>query len=394
MASLRLQVNVPRVRVPEVPWCSPSLADDPTAVRIARPEYDGLIEIAQKHANLCQNLINGGVGEETIQLLSSQVSAGPAPPAPAPQARDDPPAARVLVSRHPNTAARTAPGTEKPAAALQQGSIPPAASNLRRHIGHYCGDENTQAARVDASESLDEVPNTSEATNEAACAPDVTEPYCASAPARFEREATRSIQLLNLTDGTTHADITSTVRGGMLIEIYLRARDNSAVISFLHGVDAQAFYEHARQNGLYIKNQRVDVRWNNVQFTLPGHTAHKIGLGATRNLVIRRRNPTLTEQGLRDDMEHIHNLVVIKVEFIGDCCYISTNSVHNAVFARLCMMSRREYKGSRIEWAFDECAQPLDRMALPKRRSMVPTPANIKPMNPMANRFEVLKLED
>lgn len=43
----------------------------------------------------------------------------------------------------------------------------------------------------------------------------------------------------------------------MLIEIYLRARDNSAVISFLHGVDAQAFYEHARRNDLYIKDQRV-----------------------------------------------------------------------------------------------------------------------------------------
>lgn len=54
----------------------------------------------------------------------------------------------------------------------------------------------------------------------------------------------------------------------------------------------------------------------------------------------------------------------------------------------------REYKGSRIEWALDECDQPLDRMALPRRRSMVPTPAIIKPMNPMANRFEVLKLED
>lgn len=86
---------------------------------------------------------------------------------------------------------------------------------------------------------------------------------------------------------------------------------------------------------------QVDVRWHNVQFILPGHTAHKIGLGATRNLLIRHRNPTLTEQGLRDDLEHIHNLVIIKVEFIGDCCYISTNSVHNAVFARLCMMSRR-----------------------------------------------------
>jgi hypothetical protein len=39
-------------------------------------------------------------------------------------------------------------------------------------------------------------------------------------------------------------------------------------------------------------------------------------------------------------MDHIHNLVVIKVEFLGASCYIKTNSVHNAMFARTCMMSR------------------------------------------------------
>lgn len=45
-------------------------------------------------------------------------------------------------------------------------------------------------------------------------------------------------------------------------------------------------------------------------------------------------------QGIKDDLEHIHNLVVIKVEFLGGSCYIKTNSVHNAMFARSCMMSR------------------------------------------------------
>ncbi len=48
----------------------------------------------------------------------------------------------------------------------------------------------------------------------------------------------------------------------------------------------------------------------------------------------------MTEDIIRDDLEHIHNLVVIKVEFVGSSCYIRTNSVHNAMFARTCMMSR------------------------------------------------------
>lgn len=125
---------------------------------------------------------------------------------------------------------------------------------------------------------------------------------------------------------------------------------------------------------------QVEIRWNDRQFILPGHVASKVGIGATRNLVIRRCDPRFTEsvpnllfststksyifrvlelsnlhylrfrsrlltrtrQGIRDDLEHIHNLVVIKVEFIGGSCYIKTNSVHNAMFARSCMMSRAQ----------------------------------------------------
>ncbi|UNI13543.1 hypothetical protein JDV02_000278 [Purpureocillium takamizusanense] len=212
----------------------------------------------------------------------------------------------------------------------------------------------------------------------------------------LEREATRSIMLVNLAERTKHADITSVVRGGMLLEVYMKPRENAAVLSFLHGVDAQAFYEHVRHYGLIIKKRRVDVKWNHFQFTLPGNTAHKISTGATRNLVIRRRNPNLTEKMIRDDLEHIHNLVVIRVEFIGESCYISTNSVNKAAFARLCLMSRRDYKGSHIEWDVDECAQPLDRMAIPNRSAPAPAAATAKSTDqgPLSNRFELLSLDN
>lgn len=63
-------------------------------------------------------------------------------------------------------------------------------------------------------------------------------------------------------------------------------------------------------------------------------------MGATRNLVIRKCSPMHTEEAIRDDLEHIHNLVVVRVSFDGQNTYISTNSVHNAIFARTCMMSR------------------------------------------------------
>jgi hypothetical protein len=125
---------------------------------------------------------------------------------------------------------------------------------------------------------------------------------------------------------------------------------------------------------------------------LPGHVANKIGTGATRNFVIRSCHPKHTEDSIREDLDHIHNLVVIKVDFENRDCYISTNSVHNAMFARTCMMSRLKYKGSKIEWAADECAQPLDR---PQTR-YVPK-ENVPPkrgLNPMANRFQLLDLDE
>lgn len=75
----------------------------------------------------------------------------------------------------------------------------------------------------------------------------------------FEKHATRSIQLVNLPESATYADITSVVRGGMLLDIHLKARDRIASLSFVHAADANAFFQHVRRNDLYIKNKRVSL---------------------------------------------------------------------------------------------------------------------------------------
>lgn len=86
---------------------------------------------------------------------------------------------------------------------------------------------------------------------------------------RFERVATRTVQLHNLAEGTTLSDITSVVRGGLIVDIYFRARDNVVALSFLNSSDAHAFYHHVQTNGLYIKYTKVrpfpmncDILWN------------------------------------------------------------------------------------------------------------------------------------
>lgn len=54
------------------------------------------------------------------------------------------------------------------------------------------------------------------------------------------------------------------------------------------------------------------------------------------------------------------------------------------------MMSRLPYKGMKIEYYPDECAEPLPKIQhIPRERQ--PTPA--KKLNPVANRFQMLNLD-
>lgn len=138
---------------------------------------------------------------------------------------------------------------------------------------------------------------------------------------------------------------------------------------------------------------KIEFSWNERQFVLPGHVANKIGIGATRNLVVRGVHSKITEERIRDDLEHIHNLVIINIAFENGDAYISLNSIHNALFARTCMMSRVTYKGQRIEWYPDECSQPLPKTHhVPKKDTLVPPPT--KRSNPLANRFQMLNMDN
>lgn len=83
----------------------------------------------------------------------------------------------------------------------------------------------------------------------------------------------------------------------------------------------------------------------------------------------------VTEEQIRDHLDHIHNLVVVDVYFQNGDAHISTNSIHNALFARTCMMSRTIYKGTRIDWAPDECASSLPPPSMRTRPPIMRTPS-------------------
>ena len=160
-------------------------------------------------------------------------------------------------------------------------------------------------------------------------------------PDFIHRDAIRSLRLDNLPIGTTVADITASIRGGQVLNIYLRYREKAATVSFVHEHQAKAFYEHVRKHDLYIRSKRIEVGLADQQQHIPGHMAKRIRSGASRNLIIRQCDPYQNADGIREDLEHIHNLIVASIEFRNHDCYIKTNSISGAVYAQTCMSSRQ-----------------------------------------------------
>lgn len=220
-----------------------------------------------------------------------------------------------------------------------------------------------------------------------------------------DRKCFRTLQFVSLPESATLADVAAAVRGGLLLELFIRPHDRSAFVSFAREPDAKAYFDHVKRNDLYIKNKRIEVVWSQRQHTMLPHIGQRINTGgASRNLVIRQCHPKLvTETSIRADLTHIHNLVVVSVTFgpgdegHGKNCYVSLNSVHNALFARSCMMSRAGYRTSRIDFMPDECAQPLERAAAPpggpKKKKKQPT-AKPKATFGVKSRFQLLNLDD
>lgn len=73
----------------------------------------------------------------------------------------------------------------------------------------------------------------------------------------YAKNSQRTIQLSNLPEAATHAEIANVIRGGMLLDLYLRSNDRVAAISFLEEEHAKAFFHYVKRNDLYIRGKRV-----------------------------------------------------------------------------------------------------------------------------------------
>lgn len=74
---------------------------------------------------------------------------------------------------------------------------------------------------------------------------------------QYARAEQRTIVLKNLSERITHKDIVDIIRGGALLDIYLRANERTASVSFVEGAAAQNFMNYAKRNDIYIHGKRV-----------------------------------------------------------------------------------------------------------------------------------------
>ena len=82
----------------------------------------------------------------------------------------------------------------------------------------------------------------------------------------YARTEQRSITVKNLSERTTHQDILNVIRGGAILDIYVRSAERCAIVSFIEGSAAQSFMNHVKRNDVYLQGKRVRGRGCNHKF--------------------------------------------------------------------------------------------------------------------------------
>jgi len=345
---------------------------DAETVTISKSEYEQLTCTSLHFNNLKDSLLKGGVSQETLDVLIYGLIHPPdnCNQNHTPSMTSAPSTANSRPQRPPPTfAPRDRRDTKKSNETASRETLLPETPVPQRTFSNddSLGDDNSSSdEKTDGRESLqpEQLPTASLGQH--------------------------TVVIRGFPERASYGDILKVVRGGALFQIFLKPRDRMASVSFVHPSAAQEFVNYIKRHDIYIQGKRVEVSWSERQFYLPPYVKAKIDIGASRNLMICGVNPNISEVIIRRDLEHIHNLIIVDVQFNQGTAYISTNSIQNAMFARSCMMSRFMYKGMKINHYPDECAEPLPKVPTISRKD---NPPPTKKAERLANRFQMLYMD-
>lgn len=68
-----------------------------------------------------------------------------------------------------------------------------------------------------------------------------------------------TIEMRNLPERCTHLDITKSIRGGALVQIYMRFTERMARVTFVDAAAAREFLARGKRIGFYIHNKKVPL---------------------------------------------------------------------------------------------------------------------------------------
>lgn len=233
---------------------SAAMADQNLTV-VPKTDYDNLLQLAHQYTTLCANLMSGGIDEQTIVVLSQDNTSRHS---------------REVIGKaselHGGNKSQSLSQTKQGATQVSSASKVYSTHYNGYSVGHCQNGHKTQHGYNGYNDSV-EWADGPEDDFSAECSPDGSSPGMQQEPTfsqslpyerpHYPRMCNRTVILAGLADGTTHGDVTNVVRGGMLLEIYLRPAEHSALVSFLLEEDAVRFYEHVRRNDLYINHKRV-----------------------------------------------------------------------------------------------------------------------------------------
>ncbi|KXS94686.1 hypothetical protein AC578_10367 [Pseudocercospora eumusae] len=345
---------------------------DAASVAISKAEYDSLLRDSRHFHLLKHSLFQGGLTPDSLALLiKPNIDSWPD------EYNDTPPAYANHHTPSPNVGA-SAPSFSalSGCANLHRESLQPVSA------GQRAADARRRLSNPPSPSSLPDHADFDEADSF------IDDHVHVDATHTTNAAPLRTLYLSGFAPNTTYRDLLTVIKGGKLLNINMRS-ERSATVTFADG--AADFLAWVKRHDIYLHSKRIDFKWADRQYHLNNHIQNKLANGATRNILIRSAvEKGFTEAQIRADMDHIHNLIVIDVTFKAGNAYVATNSVHNALFARTCMMSRTAYRGCKIEFFPDECDMPLPtRATITKPLSQEP----IKKTMSLSNRFDMLNVD-
>jgi len=69
----------------------------------------------------------------------------------------------------------------------------------------------------------------------------------------------RTLFFSRLPEKVTYSSFLEVIRGGMVVDAWMKPGDHCGSISFLHPQSAEAFYRYAKKNDVYIDGRRVSL---------------------------------------------------------------------------------------------------------------------------------------